>query len=144
VDNLAVLARGPVGAAEAGRIRSLSAWIQATFPGLEGLIEQRRRDGWVRECHGDLHRDNIAEVDGCLIIFDGIEFDPALRWIDTMNEVAFLAMDLAQAEAQPLARYQPLSGAHRDYDGLGLLASGSIGPRCGPGAAIRCRRARGQ
>lgn len=121
--NLAILAKGPVGAAEAGRIRSLSAWIQATFPGLEGLIEQRRRGGWVRECHGDLHRDNIAEVDGCLIIFDGIEFDPALRWIDTMNEVAFLAMDLAQAEAQPLARrfinhYLERTG---DYDGLGLL-----------------------
>jgi aminoglycoside phosphotransferase family enzyme/predicted kinase len=123
LDNLAVLAKGPVGAAQAGRIRYLSAWIGATFPGLKGLIEQRRRDGWVRECHGDLHRDNIAEVDGCLIIFDGIEFDPALRWIDTINEVAFLAMDLAEAEAQPLARrfinhYLERTG---DYAGVGLL-----------------------
>ncbi|NTV42632.1 MAG: hypothetical protein HGA63_04960 [Syntrophobacteraceae bacterium] len=77
----------------------------------------------MRECHGDLHRDNIAEVDGRLIIFDGIEFDPALRWIDTINEVAFLAMDLAQAEAQPLARrfinhYLERTG---DYGGVGLL-----------------------
>jgi hypothetical protein len=123
LDTIADLAKGPVGAAEAGRIQSLSAWVRINFPGLRGLIERRRRDGWVRECHGDLHRDNIAEVDGHLIIFDGIEFDPALRWIDTINEVAFLAMDLAHAEAQPLARrfinhYLERTG---DYGGVGLL-----------------------
>ena len=46
-----------------------------------------------------------------------------MRWIDTINEVAFLAMDLAQAEAQPLARrfinhYLERTG---DYGGVGLL-----------------------
>jgi predicted kinase len=93
------------------------------LPAIAARIERRRIEGRVRECHGDLHRGNIAEVDGQLIIFDGIEFDPALRWIDTINEVAFLAMDLAQAEAQPLARrfinhYLERTG---DYGGVGLL-----------------------
>ena len=54
----------------------------------------RRVEGFVRECHGDLHLGNIACIDGQITLFDCIEFNPALRWIDTTSEIAFLAMDL--------------------------------------------------
>ena len=50
--------------------------------------------GCVRECHGDLHLGNIARIDGAITIFDGIEFNEPLRWIDVASEIAFLAMDL--------------------------------------------------
>ena len=108
---------------QAPRLAALEAWTRARFPALTALIERRRLAGRVRECHGDLHRGNIAEVFGQPIIFDGIEFDPALRWIDTINEVAFLAMDLAQGGAPDLARrflnrYLERNG---DYDGVALL-----------------------
>lgn len=123
LENLAVLGRGATGAMEAPRLAALAEWTHAQFPALKGLIERRRLAGRVRECHGDLHRGNIAEVFGQLIIFDGIEFDPALRWIDTINEVAFLAMDLAQGGAPDLARrflnrYLERNG---DYGGVALL-----------------------
>jgi uncharacterized protein len=123
LENLAVLAKGATGVLEAPRLVALEAWTCARFPALTGLIEHRRLCGRVRECHGDLHRGNIAEVSGQLIIFDGIEFDPALRWIDTLNEIAFLAMDLAQGGAPDLARrflnrYLERNG---DYDGVALL-----------------------
>ncbi|QGZ42885.1 AAA family ATPase [Pseudoduganella flava] len=54
----------------------------------------RHAHGAVRECHGDLHCGNLVTLDGAAMPFDGIEFDPALRWIDTMHDLAFAWMDL--------------------------------------------------
>ncbi len=71
----------------------IEAWIEARFEALRPRLVQRRAEGRVRECHGDMHSGNIAQA-GELVIFDGIEFNPALRWIDTMSELAFLLMDL--------------------------------------------------
>jgi aminoglycoside phosphotransferase family enzyme/predicted kinase len=121
--NLADLRRSDVGTGEADRLDILETWIRARAAALAGLIESRRLAGRVRECHGDLHRGNIAEVDGRLIIFDGIEFDPALRWIDTINEVAFMAMDLAAGGVPDMARrfvnrYLERTG---DYGSVALL-----------------------
>jgi predicted kinase len=48
----------------------------------------------VRECHGDLYSRNVVRYAGRLIAFDGIDFEPAFRWIDVAEDVAFLLMDL--------------------------------------------------
>jgi hypothetical protein len=101
----------------------LEAWTRARWQALIPMIERRRRNGYVRECHGDMHRGNIALVDGEIRIFDAIEFNPALRWIDTASEIAFLIMDLEESGATPLARrflnrYLERSG---DYGLSGLL-----------------------
>jgi predicted kinase len=48
----------------------------------------------VRECHGDLHLENLLLLDGAFVPFDALEFNPNLRWIDVANDIAFLAMDL--------------------------------------------------
>ena len=77
----------------------------------------------VRECHGDMHRGNIALVDDRILIFDAIEFNPNLRWIDTASEIAFLVMDLEQEGEQGAAqrflnRYLERSG---DYGALAVL-----------------------
>ena len=63
-------------------------------------VDQRKADGFVRECHGDLHLGNMALIDGEVMPFDCIEFNPELRWIDTISEAAFVAMDL-QARGYP-------------------------------------------
>jgi predicted kinase len=57
-------------------------------------IDERKREVFVRECHGDLHLGNMALIGGRVILFDCIEFNPELRWIDTVSEAAFVAMDL--------------------------------------------------
>lgn len=62
--------------------------------GAEPLITARRRAGRVRECHGDLHSRNVVRYEGRLIAFDCMEFEPAFRWIDVAEEVAFLVADL--------------------------------------------------
>jgi len=89
----------------------------------EALLEARSRAGLVRECHGDLHLGNIAMIDGRPVVFDAIEFSPALRWIDPINDAAFLTMDLRQRQRPALAqcfinRYLQVTG---DYEGLALL-----------------------
>jgi aminoglycoside phosphotransferase family enzyme len=105
------------------RLDRLEAWTRARWQALIPMIERRRCNGYIRECHGDMHRGNIALVDGEIRIFDAIEFNPFLRWIDTASEIAFLIMDLEESGATPLARrflnrYLERSG---DYELLGLL-----------------------
>ena len=78
-------------------VQNLAALAQATEAECAACAEiftARRAQGFVRECHGDLHLGNIALIDDVPLPFDGIEFDPALRWIDVMDELAFVMMDL--------------------------------------------------
>lgn len=101
----------------------LESWTRARFETLMPIIETRRAEGFVRECHGDLHRGNIALVDDRIYVFDAIEFNPNLRWIDTASDIAFFVMDLEQA-GEPAAarrflnRYLERTG---DYGALRVL-----------------------
>lgn len=104
------------------RLCRLAAWTEAEYRRRRALLARRRRDGRVRECHGDLHLGNIVWLDGQPVPFDGIEFDPALRWQDVQGELAFLTMDLARRGRPDLAgrvrdRYLQATG---DYDGVPL------------------------
>jgi len=67
------------------------------------VFGRRKADGFVRECHGDLHLNNIAVIDGEVVVFDCIEFNDELRWIDVMSEIAFTTMDLADRGRPDLA-----------------------------------------
>lgn len=105
------------------QLAALQTWSETTYARLEGMFGARKRDGFVRECHGDMHLGNLAWVDDAPLVFDCIEFNPNLRWIDVISEVAFLVMDL-QDRQQPhfaqrfLDRYLQASG---DYAGLAVL-----------------------
>jgi hypothetical protein len=110
-------------AAELTTLEALRRWTTAQHETLSALFDARQRAGFVRECHGDLHLGNIVLVDGKLRIFDAIEFNPELRWIDVVSEVAFLAMDLAARGREDFGwrfvnRYLEHTG---DYDGVRLL-----------------------
>jgi aminoglycoside phosphotransferase family enzyme/predicted kinase len=99
------------------------AWINAQRPALQQAWVARSLSGSVRECHGDLHLANAVLIDDDVTAFDCIEFDPALRWIDVMSDVAFLTMDLKANGRSDLAfgfldAYLQRSG---DYAGLTVL-----------------------
>lgn len=122
-ENFAYVRTGIADASVLAAVNRLARWTELWFLRLRDKLEQRRRGGFIRECHGDLHRGNIAVIDAEPMIFDCIEFSPRLRWIDTMSEFAFFVMDLREAGENGLARralnrYLELSG---DYDGLALL-----------------------
>lgn len=118
LDNLDALAAPLHDPASQRDLAALRAWEAAAWPRLVPLIEQRRREGRVRECHGDLHLGNVAQIDGRATPFDGIEFNDAFRWIDVASDIAFLAMDL-HAHGLPAL-------AHRFVDGW-LQAGGDFG-----------------
>lgn len=109
--------------AEIGRLANLQHWSNTEHERLTPLMRERKCHGMVRECHGDLHLGNLAWADGQLIIFDCIEFSPALRWIDVISEVAFCYMDLLHRRHNDLA-YRFLNAwleVSGDYHGVALL-----------------------
>lgn len=112
-------------AAGAARVRleALRAWTTREHTRLAASFARRRREGRVRECHGDLHLGNIALVGERPTLFDAIEFNPALRWIDVMSDVAFVFMDLVDHGLAALA-WRFLDGwLHEsgDYGGLAVM-----------------------
>lgn len=105
------------------RLDGLQIWTEEFAASAVGLLQERLDAGHIRECHGDLHLGNITRFEGRLIPFDGIEFNPALRWIDTLSDIAFLLMDLQHRGLNGLAdlllnTYLELTG---DYAALPLL-----------------------
>ena len=57
------------------------------------LFEKRISEGRIRDCHGDIHSDNIFVADQ-IYIFDAIEFNERFRYCDVAADIAFLSMDL--------------------------------------------------
>ena len=104
-------------------LHSIKEWALSSFQRLRPLIEKRKAQGFIRECHGDLHLGNITLFNNDLVIFDCIEFNPSLRWVDVISDLAFLIMDLEKrgevAYANKLCNtYIELTG---DYEGMSLL-----------------------
>ncbi len=101
----------------------LERWSKSACEALGDAFGARLRDGFVRECHGDLHLRNIVLWQGDVVPFDCLEFNPSLRWIDVMSELGFLLMDLDDHGLAALARrllnaYLEHTG---DYRGLVVL-----------------------
>ena len=104
-------------------LRQLAQWCASQGTALAPVFLQRLQSGRVRECHGDLHLANLVLIDGQPQLFDAIEFNPALRWIDCVADIAFLAMDLeARGRADLAWRFLNAWLEHTgDYAGLQVL-----------------------
>src|SRR6185369_14145256 len=68
----------------------------------KNLLTERLSQGYLRDCHGDLHSRNIFLLPEPNP-FDCIEFNDELRQIDVLNEVAFLCMDLDAFDRKDLS-----------------------------------------
>ncbi|HLV79519.1 MAG TPA: AAA family ATPase [Chthonomonadaceae bacterium] len=77
--------------------QAIRLYLEGFLQDEAGLLRLRMQEGRTRDCHGDLRLQNICldprYSDG-IQIFDGIEFNVALRCIDTAADLAYLAMDL--------------------------------------------------
>jgi aminoglycoside phosphotransferase family enzyme/predicted kinase len=101
----------------------LREWLEASAAVLAPLWAARRQGGAVREGHGDLHLGNLVHLAGGIEAFDCIEFDPALRWIDVLDEIAFAVMDFSAQGRDDLAfrllnLWLDISGDHGAIPGL--------------------------
>jgi uncharacterized protein len=72
----------------------IRSWVATFAAEHEGVFQQRVDDGFIRECDGDIHLENICLDDGAVHIFDCIEFNERFRCCDTAADIAFLLMDL--------------------------------------------------
>jgi hypothetical protein len=85
-------AAGDFGTAE--EVLALRQVFEQRILAARSCMAVRREAGRVRECHGDLHSRNIVRLDARLVAFDCLEYEPAFRWIDVADEIAFLTSDL--------------------------------------------------
>lgn len=106
-----------------GIVQQLREWTIKEASKLQTWFANRASQGWIRECHGDLHLNNLLRIDDQFLAFDAIEFNERLSQIDTMCEIAFLMMELHEhgyrSHAHRLIN-QYVEGMN-DYDGLGGL-----------------------
>lgn len=93
-ENYTLAAFSQLDGATISRVSRLHRICRQRFDHLRAFFLERRKQQHVRECHGDLHLDNIALENNHLILFDCIEFNLEFRWIDTISDLAFLLMDL--------------------------------------------------
>lgn len=81
---------------DASEVHQLIEQSGAALDDHRARLEERRREGFVRHCHGDLHLHNIFLFEGQPTLFDAIEFNQSLANIDVLYDLAFLLMDLLQ------------------------------------------------
>ncbi len=86
------------------------------------LFGNRMNEGFIRDCHGDLHCEHVSITDG-IDIFDCIEFNERFRFSDVVADIAFLSMDLDFHNRNDLTRVldSEYFSATRDTDGRKLM-----------------------
>lgn len=72
----------------------IRAWVISFAANHSEIFSKRVANGFIRECDGDIHLENICLTDDSVYIFDCIEFNERFRCCDTAADVAFLLMDL--------------------------------------------------
>ncbi len=97
--------------------------LEAEWRRLAPRLEARRRHGFVRLGHGDLHLGNACLFRGAVTLFDAVEFSDAIACVDILYDAAFMVMDLMahgleEFAALYLSRYLE---ATRDYGGLDAM-----------------------
>ena len=73
--------------------------------GREPLFTRRIEEGCIVDGHGDLLADDIFWVDGKPALLDCLEFDDELRYVDCIDDAAFLTMDLEFLGCKDFADY---------------------------------------
>ncbi len=107
-------------------VSEVKAWRAAAETALAvhaPLMDVRRRHGFIRRCHGDLHLGNLCLFEGVPTPFDAIEFSEEIASVDVLYDLAFAVMDLLhrglRLHANVLvSRYLNIT---RDYSGVALM-----------------------
>jgi len=87
--------------------------VMRFLAGRAPLFDARIRDGRIVDGHGDLLAEDIFCLDDGPRILDCLDFDDRLRWLDGLDDAAFLAMDLERLGVPALAEY--FMAAYAEY-----------------------------
>ncbi|MBD1861596.1 MULTISPECIES: AAA family ATPase [Trichocoleus] len=99
------------------------SYTDRLFAEQKTLFDSRIQNGWIRECHGDVHLRNICLWQDKILLFDCIEFNEPFRFVDVMFDVAYIVMDLDARDRTDLSNvflnaYVEQTG---DWEGLQVL-----------------------
>ncbi|MEV0777439.1 AAA family ATPase [Streptomyces sp. NPDC050428] len=97
--------------------REIADLVRRYLAGRKDVFDTRVDEKRVVDGHGDLLAEDIFCLDDGPRVLDCLEFDDTLRYVDGLDDAAFLTMDLEQlgapeAAAYFLARYSEYSGDH--------------------------------
>lgn len=108
---------------ERDRLANLEAVSERWATDLREVFQARRAGDFIREGHGDLHLANLTRLPEGIRAFDCIEFSADLRWIDVVNDIAFLFMDLGFQSRNDLGWWfvNAWLESSGDYRGLAVL-----------------------
>jgi len=125
---------------DAAAVAALISASREALAGIGALVDERRQEGKVRLCHGDLHLRNICLLEGVPTLFDCIEFSRDIACIDVLYDLSFLLMDLAHRGLPELAntvfnRYFDREGEAEGAAALPLYLSLHAAIRAHVGAA---------
>jgi aminoglycoside phosphotransferase family enzyme/predicted kinase len=86
-------------------------------------LQERQTKGMIRECHGDLHLNNMFRWQGEIQLFDRIEFNESFRFVDVIYDIAFTVMDLTARGREDLANIflNTYLEQMADWEGLKVL-----------------------
>ncbi len=82
------------------QFEATKAYTDFFFTERKDLFKDRVKQQRIKECHGDLHLQNICLWHKKIQLFDRLEFNESFRFVDTMYDVAFVVMDL-EARKKP-------------------------------------------
>ncbi|GAA3517830.1 phosphoenolpyruvate synthase [Nocardioides daeguensis] len=85
-------------------LSEVTGLVHRFLDGREDLFVDRLRRGAVVDGHGDLTTDDVFCLDDGPRLLDCLEFDDRLRYVDRLDDIAFLAMGLDQLGAADSAR----------------------------------------
>ncbi|SDL49560.1 hypothetical protein SAMN05421823_106173 [Catalinimonas alkaloidigena] len=95
---------------------TLRQYHDAYYEQHAALFAERVQQHRIVDGHGDLRLEHIHLQGGRVCIYDCLEFNDALRYLDVAADLAFLAMDLDFAAHPALARYVVDQMAQRLHD----------------------------
>ncbi len=123
IDNFSQIKNNLVDNKNTAELEKIRKWSEVEYLNKYDEFLYRRKNNFIRECHGDMHLGNMVLIEDKVTIFDGIDFNEHLRWIDVISEIAFTTMDLNDRGYPEYANrlinlYLQLTG---DYQGLAIL-----------------------
>lgn len=123
MDNFSLISNATNDAEILEKLTFVENWAESVFSENKELFQQRYEQGMIKSCHGDLHLANVVIYEGEVMPFDCIEFNLEFRYIDVINDLAFLLMDLdaknrVALSNLALSRYLEITG---DYQALPLV-----------------------
>lgn len=104
-ENITVLASFAGSVVSDDAVREIRALSNEFIRGRHPLFAERIDRGLIVDGHGDLLTEDIFCVSTGPVMLDCLEFDDSLRYVDCVDDAAFLAMDLAFLGRDDLADY---------------------------------------